>query len=414
MFSALQNRQFCWLLASNFLFFLAMHGQMLTRSVLAWNMTGDEMALASINAAYALPMILFALIGGALTDRFERRSLTQYGQWVLTINECTIWLLLLTDQLAFWHLIAAGVIGGIVNPMVMAARTSLVFNTVGAARLGNATALSASIVNVTRVVGPMIMGALVASVSVSAAYLCAVICFALCLFCLFGVDKKPPAPKTQDNSTALLADVKAGLIYVKNSRPILACLVFGFLPASLSIPVQNMLILFTDTVWNVGESGLGMLMAVAGVGGIAGSFWVAKRGENNRRVKPMIVTAVAFTIFQLFFSASPNIYLAIVPFIIANACASACMTLNNTALQLIVDDEQRGRVSSVMMMTYGFTPLGVLPLAWMAKQFGVNWVVSLASFGLCLVILFFYKRSNSLRLLDNTVAQTLHKTNSKY
>ena len=87
-------------------------------------MTKDEMALAYINAAYAIPMIAFALVGGALIDRFERRSLTQIGQIFLIANEIIILILLVTNQLAFWNLIVAGVIGGIVNPLLMSARVS--------------------------------------------------------------------------------------------------------------------------------------------------------------------------------------------------------------------------------------------------------------------------------------------------
>ncbi|NNL56190.1 MAG: hypothetical protein HKO71_00430, partial [Pseudomonadales bacterium] len=152
-FAALDNHEFRWLLASNGAFFLALHGQMLTRSYLAWEMTGREMALAYINMAYAIPMIVCSLIGGTLTDRFERRGLIQIGQAILLASEAAILLLLAMGQLEFWHLLVVGVIGGTVIPVIMPARTAVVFNIMGPLRLGNAMALAMGVVNISRVVG---------------------------------------------------------------------------------------------------------------------------------------------------------------------------------------------------------------------------------------------------------------------
>ena len=69
-FSALEIRQFRWLLGGNAAFFLAMQGQVLTRTFLAWDLTGEEMSLAYINLAFAIPMLLFSLVGGAVSDPF--------------------------------------------------------------------------------------------------------------------------------------------------------------------------------------------------------------------------------------------------------------------------------------------------------------------------------------------------------
>ena len=123
-FAALEVHEFRWLLASNAAFFLALNGQMLTRSYLAWEMTHEEMSLALINTAFAVPMLLFSLLGGVLTDRFERRKLILIGQAVLILNELTVFLLLFNDALSFTHLMIAGVIGGIFIPIICLLYTS--------------------------------------------------------------------------------------------------------------------------------------------------------------------------------------------------------------------------------------------------------------------------------------------------
>ncbi|MBT8140356.1 MAG: MFS transporter [Gammaproteobacteria bacterium] len=409
-FAALQNIEFRWLVISNAAFFLVMHGQTLTRSFLAWDMTGNEMSLAAINAAYAVPMIFFSLIGGALTDRIERRQLIQWGQLIVLASESCILVLLATQQLEFWHLIIAGIVGGVVIPVIMPARTAVVFDIVGQKRLGAAMGLSMAVVNISRVIGPMLMGWAISVYAATGAYIVATLLLFAAFLAMLKLSPKPVARMANSESRlSLYADVVAGLRYIGGQREIIVCLLFGFLPMLLAIPFQNVLILFADNVWAVGETGLGVLMAVSGLGGVLGSFWIAARGENVNRSKLMVANGIGSTLFLVAFSITGNFYLALVPLLLANLCASAAQTLNNTTMQLLVDNNQRGRVSALMMMAFGFTPLGVVPLAWMAQYIGIAATTAVAGATLALIIVTFYLTSVTLRTLDDKVRHSLRE-----
>ena len=54
--------------------FYLLHGQMLARSVLTWELTQDEVSLAWINLSFAIPMILLAFPGGALNINRLKQS----------------------------------------------------------------------------------------------------------------------------------------------------------------------------------------------------------------------------------------------------------------------------------------------------------------------------------------------------
>ena len=49
---------------------------------------------------------------------------------------------------------------------------------------------------------------------------------------------------------------------------------------------------------------------------------------------------------------------------------SVYMSVNQMALQLLVPDALRGRVMALRMMTFGLSPLGLLPLSWIAEAQG--------------------------------------------
>ena len=93
--------QFRWLFLGNATFFLAMNGQMLTRTLLAWDLTGSATSLAYINLVVAIPMIFASIVGGAITDRVERRQLVLIGQSLIVANEIFILTLMLTGYLEF-------------------------------------------------------------------------------------------------------------------------------------------------------------------------------------------------------------------------------------------------------------------------------------------------------------------------
>ncbi len=393
-------------MASNAAFFLAMQGQVLTRTFLAWELTYEEMSLAYINIAFAIPMLVFSLVGGAISDRIERRKLILIGQCIVTVNELCILFLLLTDALMFWHLLVAGAIGGTVIPFIMPARTAIIYRVVGLNILGNAMAISSGVVNLSRVIGPAMMGFAISLYSTPGAYIIAVILFIVSLLCMFGVSRdKPLAEKPQKQTIS--KDVFQGVSYIVNFRPLFICVIFGLIPMFLAMPFQNLMVVFADKVWQVGEQGLGIMMGLSGLGGVIGSAWVAQRGERIDRVKLMVINSLLFGALLIVFAITPNFYLALVPLIIANACASASQTLNNTAAQLLVDDAHRGRMSAFMMMAFGLTPLGVLPLAYLAQIIGVQSATIIACLALIAIVAVFFWQSHTLRALDQSVARRL-------
>ena len=180
-------------------------------------------------------------------------------------------------------------------------------------------------------------------------------------------------------------------------------LLYGLIPMFLAMPFQTLLVVFANDVWDVGSAGLGILNAAAGVGGVGGSFYVAWRGGNDRRLKLMMVSMVAFGALLMFFSLSPFFIPAVIFIFSANIFASIFQTLNNTAIQLLISDDVRGRISSFLMMSFSLPLLGTLPLSAVAERVGAPAAVGGASVLAVVVALLFYLFSPALRELDERV-----------
>ena len=407
-FDVLSIPQFRWLFVGNVAFFFAMQGQMLTRTILAWDLTGLAQSLAYINLVVALPMIFASMIGGAITDRVERRQLIIVGQCLITCNEIFILTMLLLGQLEFWHLLCTAFVAGCAFPFIMPARMAITVNVVGPDRIQSAMAVSGGAMNLSRVVGPAMMGVIISEFSVIAAYVVSTILYASAVFCMFFV-KRNKAVQPDGVKKPLLADIIYGFQYVSLNKPVLVCLMFGLVPMFLAMPFQNLLVMLVEQTWQVGESGLGILMGAGGVGGVLGSIWIARRGDRSERLRLMVVTVIGFALFLAVFTQTSVFYLALLPLVLANLCASAFQTVNNATIQILVDDSVRGRMSSFMMMSFGLTPLGVFPMAVAADHIGAANAILGACVALMIITVAFVGLSRTLRTIDSTVRVSMDR-----
>jgi MFS family permease len=400
-FTAFESIPFRWLIGSLLSFFVGMQGQHLLRSLLAWELTKSELALAYVNVAVAVPMFFGSLVAGALIDRVERRRLMIVAQLLIMANESAVLILLLLGILQFWQLLCVSVVLGILYPFVMPTRTAMIYGLVGRDKLGNAMALQAATLNIGRIVGPALAGAFVPLTSLEFVYVGTLV---LNLISTVTVLKLPASRSELKSGKSLLGDISHSFVYVAQHRDILLCLLFGLIPLMLAYPMISLMVVFAQDVFHVGETGLGQLMAMLGSGGIAGAFIVARMGDHNRRGRLMVYAAAGFAILLALFCRSPWFLAALLLLLGANMFSNISMTLNATIVQLLAHEEVRGRMSSLVMVSMGLTPLAVLPIAYLAEQYGIAHTMFAGCVLLLVVVVLMYVFSPTLRNLDKTLS----------
>jgi MFS family permease len=397
--------QFRRVFVSNFAFFLAMGGQGIVRPWLALELTDSVLALGIVSAAVATPMLLVAPFGGVLADRVERRGLIVFSQATAVLGEGIILALLVSGRLEFWHLVVSAGVMGCTFPLSMPARQAIVVNIVGKRALSGAVALSMAGTNVTRVVGPALAGFLIPLISIEGTFLFNVVLYVLAIAAMLRVDRVPPAAAARVES--IRSNLVEGFQYVRSNRLILILLVYGLVPMFLAMPFQSLLPYFARDVWETGATGLGMLSASAGIGAVVGSIYVATRDPNGGRIRAMMTSAIGFGMLLAAFAISPWFFVAVGLVFFANIAVSTFGTLNNTAIQILIPDHVRGRVSSFLMMSFSLPLLGALPVSAAAETFGAPVAVGVSSILAVIAALIFYAASRELRELDQHVRHAM-------
>jgi MFS family permease len=401
---ALEIPAFRRIFVSNMAFFLAMGGQSIVRPWLAFELTDSPFALSLVSAATAVPMLLLSPFGGVLADRMERRLVILLAQSLAVLAELAPLVLLYLDRLEFWHLVVTAALMGCVFPMIMPARSAIVVNMVGKKGLGSAMALNMTGVNVTRVVGPAMAGALIPLIDVERVYLGNIVLYILALVALFRVERLPPPPGNHHESIG--RNMLEGFQYLGKNRLVLILLIYGLVPQFLAMPFQTLLPAFGRDVWQMGPAGFGILSAASGIGAATGSLFVAARRPDAGRLSAMMFSVIAFGVLLAAFAASPWFWPAVGLVFLANIFASTFSTLNNVAIQLVIPDSVRGRISSFLMMSVSLPLLGTLPIGAVAERVGAPAAVTGASLLASVAAVLFYFGSRNLRELDAHVQRS--------
>lgn len=382
-------------------FFFGMNMMIILRGYLVYDITGSPSALALIMLSVALPMLVIAPIGGVIADRVDRRSLMIWAQLSVCLLNAVNTVLIVAGIIEFWHLMVLSTLSGIAFSFNMPARQAVIPNLVPRELLMNAISLGSSSMNATRIVAPALGGLLVQPIGVGGGFAVLTAMYAVSVVLTFGLPKMPP--EKRDVEVTFFSDFSAGFSYIRGNRLVLGLLLLGTVPMVFAMPYQTLLPVFADDVWDVGAVGFGVMQAMAGVGGLAGGLLVANMDTYPHKGRVMLMAAVVSGVFLIAFALSPFFAVALPMLIVVGLCQMVFMTVNNTVITSVIPDNIRGRVMSVLMMSFGLMPFGAVPAAIAAGVIGTPAVVAIGGVLLIASVLAAYAAFPQFRTLDSAI-----------
>jgi MFS family permease len=318
--------------------------------------------------AGGIPLLLFSLPAGVVIDRYSRRMVLLAAQAGVMLLAGVFALLVGTGRIAPWSVLVLVFAYGTVMAFVFPTRTTIVTTLVAREDLANAVALNAAGQNATRVTGPALAGVLIALLGIAHAFAVAALLQILALVTTARLPSHTPAGAARAGSA--WASLTLGLRTVARDRVLVRLILLSLATNVLVMPYLNLMPVFARDVLGVGSSGLGLLLASAGVGTVAGALWVAHAHRLAERPGIHAVTAAAFAVLVMAFAATPSVPLAAGLLFAAGVLSAAFLALTQTALQLRVEDAVRGRVLSVYLLTWGLLPFGQLAVGALAERAG--------------------------------------------
>jgi MFS family permease len=232
---------------------------------------GDLEAVGLVVAAELVPFLIFALVGGVVSDRSDRRRILIRSDLARLVVQAVGGALLVADAASPVTLGVLAALYGTADAFFQPAFTGLLPQTVShPGQLQAANALRGMSFSVSSIAGPALAGVLVAASGAGAALLFDAASFAVSVACLVRLRPVVAAAGTEDAPPAFLAAMRGGWREVRSRRWIVAGL--GAMCAYHAIVLPAVYVLGPVTIADrLGGPGAWAVVVVAfGLGSILG------------------------------------------------------------------------------------------------------------------------------------------------
>jgi MFS family permease len=318
------------------------------------------------------PSFLFSLIGGVVSDRYDRYKVLLATQIASMIQAILLAALILFNHYEVWEILALSVVLGIINAFDVPARQSLVYDMVDdKEKLPNALALNSSMVNLSRLIGPAIAGLILEKFGDGACFMGNAVSFIAVIGSLLMM--RLPKYISKPHPKSGFGELREGLSYIKRTPSIMFVLIMLALISLMVLPFSTLIPYYARDVFKGTATTFGVIDSFIGLGAFSGAIFLASQKTGANLKKILFINTLVFGIGLVLFSHEHNYWLALLFVTIAGFGMMSQITVSNTLIQTTVAPNMRGRVISFYAMAFfGMQPLGGLLVGAISKWVGTT------------------------------------------
>lgn len=363
--------------SSNLLQFICFQVLFLAMQWLVTSLSPLRSAVGLIGFAQGGTIALFSPAAGVVVDRAPKRNLIALGRIAMALLALTVGLLVWSEQIAYWMLLAVSITGGLVASVLNPATQTYVVDVVGRERTHQAVVLNAMGTSFGTMGGGALAGVLIGSLGIVATYFSAsfgVLLAALLVVTipmlgrsLRGVERKSP-----------WADLREGYAHVRDRPPLLLAL----LACSMALfngAINPMRPIFAQHVLHVDAWGFGMLSAAHGVGTLIAAVAAMLRPPERNVGILITVTMLGFAVGLFLYAFAFSYPWALFVEVWLGFTGQLWNVVAVVGFQLAVPEEMRGRVLSMVFTLAQLGFVGILAVGALADVVGDQ--VALGIFG---------------------------------
>jgi len=330
-------------------------------------LTGDGTLVGLAAGLQFLPVLVAGAWGGLLADRISKRRLLTVTQALMALPALTLWALTVEGAITPAIVLALIFARGCVNAFDNPARQSFVVEMVGPDRVVNAVSLNSVIVHTARIVGPAAAGGVIVLFGVAPCFLFNALTFVAMLVALRRMD--PGELMAAPVATRQPGQLRSAVRYVRETPALLIPLAMMAVVGTLSFNFQVILPLLAKFTWHGTASAYAALTAAMGVGSVCGALASGARGRVSPRL--LTVASAGFGTLMLLAAVAPTFPLQLLALVPLGAMSVTFAAGVNSALQLAVEPELRGRVMALYSVVFiGSTPVGGPIAGWLSGAAG--------------------------------------------
>jgi MFS family permease len=344
-----------------------------------YQLTHSVLLVGVLGLAELAALIGFAMLGGALADAADRRTMVLLSEAGLMVGSVLLAGNSLLAHPLVWLIFVVAALQGAFDALQRPSLDALLPRLVDRDELASAGALGTFRGTIGMIAGPALAGVLVALVGLPLNYLVVVGTFVVGLGCLLLMRAVPPPA---DAARPSLRRVMEGIRYARSRPELIGTYAVDIVAMLFGMPMA----LFPAIAQGLGgPTVLGLLYAAPAVG----SFFFAATSGWTRRVHRhgmgVIAAATLWGLAIIGFGLVPGRNAALVFLALAGAADAMSGVFRQVIWNQTIPDSLRGRLASIELLSYSAGPtLGNFEAGLVASIFSVR--TSVVSGGVLCVI----------------------------
>lgn len=317
----------------------------------SYELSNVPTAFSVVSVAWSLPMVLFLLFGGVVSDRFERRKVMIAADLLRCAVMAGLGTLALTGLLEFWHLIAFAALYGVGQALFNPAFGAIVPDVVPKDLLVQANSLDQFVRNLSeRLAGPALGGLTIALFGggvegAGAAFLVDAGSFVVSAAFLSRIR---PHPVRRSNEGSPVKEITEGIRFARSQPWLWGTLLSAALTLLFVIgPFEVLIPYLVKNKLGGGSEDVGWVMAAGGVGAIVAALIMSQRGLPRRHIVFMYSAWGAGMALMLPYAFLTEVWQAAAVEALAFGLFTCGMVVWGTLMHRLVPTDLLGRVTSL-------------------------------------------------------------------
>ncbi len=330
--------------------------------VQVFELTHSSFMVGMLGAVQLIPLLVFALWGGAYADAMDRRRLLIVSEIVMTAGSALLAInsLLPHPNVILVFVVSAAMSG--VNGFHRPALDAILPRLVAREDLTAISALRMFSFSSSSIAGPALGGVCIATLGYPITYFIDVLTFVVSLIALAQIRTMPPPEHAAAPGIQSIVD---GLKYAKNRPELIGTYVVDMVAMTFAMPMA----LFPAIAagWSK-ASAAGWLYSAISVGSLLTSVLSGWTLRINRHGAAVVIAAALWGVAIIGFGLSPGITGALIFLAAAGAADAVSGLFRMTIWNETIPSELRGRLAGVEMISYLSGPLlGNARAGWIAS-----------------------------------------------
>ena len=316
----------------------------------AWlmtSLTSEPIWVALVQTAATIPVFLLGLPSGALADILDRRRYFMATQFWLAGSAAALWLAYAFELMTAGLLLTLTFMNGIGLAMRWPVFAAIIPEVVPRAQLPQALGLNAVAMNASRIIGPLLAGALIAAVGIAWVFaLNAALSIAAGLIIMRWRREQRPHPLGRE---PFLSAIRVGLQFVRQSSQLRGVLVRVFLIFFHFTGLLALLPLLAQGLGG-GAGGFTLLLACMGLGAISVAMVLPRLRQHLPAEKLLVLGTLVQAGVTAAMAITPNLWWAAPIMYLAGMVWLANANSLSVSAQMALPDWVRARGMSVFQM----------------------------------------------------------------